>query len=113
MTAAQNRIFTAIKKFMDKTGHCPSYTEISHATGVNISTVHKHLKHLEQDGWLTFGKQRSRSIVLSLDKIAAGYSRCNRGHETIFFYEHDVCPMCRMIAATARDVSVEKTHALP
>lgn len=68
LTAKQQRIYDYIKDFIAQHGYPPSVREIAEAVNLKSpSTVHFHLKALEEAGVITRSSGKTRSIVLVED----------------------------------------------
>ena len=66
MTKMQQRIYDYIESTTREQGYPPSVREIGEAVGLKSpSTVHFHLKHMEELGVLTKGAGKGRAIALS------------------------------------------------
>ncbi len=63
LTKRQKEIFDYIQDFLAKKGYAPSLIEISRHFNLNsISTIHKHLVHLEEKGLIRRHWNRARAI---------------------------------------------------
>ena len=66
MTKMQQRIYDYIARMIQTQGYPPSVREIGEAVGLKSpSTVHFHLKHMEELGVLTKGAGKGRAITLA------------------------------------------------
>ncbi|MBE6990377.1 MAG: transcriptional repressor LexA [Ruminococcaceae bacterium] len=66
MTKMQQRIYDYIARFTREQGYPPAVREIGEAVGLKSpSTVHFHLKHMEELGVLTKGAGKGRAITLA------------------------------------------------
>ena len=66
MTKMQQRIYDYIAETIRRQGYPPSVREIGEAVGLKSpSTVHFHLKHMEELGVLTKGAGKGRAITLT------------------------------------------------
>lgn len=66
MTRMQQRIYDYIAQTIKEQGYPPSVREIGEAVGLKSpSTVHFHLKHMEELGVLTKGAGKGRAIALA------------------------------------------------
>ena len=66
MTKMQQRIYDYIAETVRNQGYPPSVREIGEAVGLKSpSTVHFHLKHMEELGVLTKGAGKGRALVLA------------------------------------------------
>jgi repressor LexA len=63
LTRRQREIFDFISGFVGEQGYSPSLEEIAAAFGLSsVATVHKHVKHLVDKGYLRKAWNRSRSV---------------------------------------------------
>jgi len=63
LTKRQREVYEFIKQFIDTEGYSPSLEEIcSHFGLSSVATVHKHVQHLVEKGFLRKGWNRSRSV---------------------------------------------------
>ena len=63
LTKRQRQIFDFISEFVEGQGYSPSLEEIAGAFGLSsVATVHKHVKHLVDKGYLRKAWNRSRSV---------------------------------------------------
>ena len=63
LTKRQRQIFDFISAFVEERGYSPSLEEIAAAFGLSsVATVHKHVKHLVDKGYLRKAWNRSRSV---------------------------------------------------
>ena len=63
LTKRQRQIYDFISQFVDAKGYSPSLEEIAAAFGLSsVATVHKHVKHLVDKGYLRKAWNRSRSV---------------------------------------------------
>lgn len=63
LTRRQREIFDFISGFVETEGYSPSLEEIAAAFGLSsVATVHKHVKHLVDKGYLRKAWNRSRSV---------------------------------------------------
>lgn len=66
MTKMQQRIYDYIAQTIRQQGYPPSVREIGEAVGLKSpSTVHFHLKHMEEQGVLTKGAGKGRALTLA------------------------------------------------
>ena len=62
----QGRIYEVIVRFLQENGYAPSVREIGEAVGLKSpSTVHFHLKKLEEQGLIEKGACKGRALTLS------------------------------------------------
>lgn len=65
LTKRQKQILDYVQEFIAKNGYAPSLIEISRHFNLNsISTIHKHLVHLEEKGLIRRNWNRARAIEL-------------------------------------------------
>ncbi len=63
LTRRQREIYDFIRQFVDEHGYSPSLEEIGQAFGLSsVATVHKHVQHLVEKGFLKKAWNRSRSV---------------------------------------------------
>jgi repressor LexA len=63
LTKRQRQIYDFISGFVEDRGYSPSLEEIAGAFGLSsVATVHKHVKHLVDKGYLRKAWNRSRSV---------------------------------------------------
>jgi repressor LexA len=63
LTRRQRQVFDFISEFVEKEGYSPSLEEIAAAFDLSsVATVHKHVKHLVDKGYLRKAWNRSRSV---------------------------------------------------
>ena len=63
LTKRQRQIYDFISRFVEEEGYSPSLEEIAAAFGLSsVATVHKHVKHLVDKGYLRKAWNRSRSV---------------------------------------------------
>ena len=66
LTSMQQKIYDYIAEFIRMQGYPPSVREIGEAVGLRSpSTVHFHLKHLEEAGMIAKGAGKGRAITLT------------------------------------------------
>ena len=66
MTKMQQKIYDTIAEALQRQGYPPSVREIGEAVGLKSpSTVHFHLKHMEEMGVLTKGAGKGRALTLA------------------------------------------------
>ena len=66
MTRMQQKIYDYIAQALREQGYPPSVREIGEAVGLKSpSTVHFHLKHMEELGVLTKGAGKGRALTLA------------------------------------------------
>jgi len=76
LTRRQQAVLHYIHQFLQDEGRSPTLKEI--AEGVNssaVSTIHKHVQHLIEKGFLHRSHGTGNNIVLALDEIPEGESR--------------------------------------
>ncbi len=63
LTRRQRQIYDFVSDFVGEKGYSPSLEEIAGAFGLSsVATVHKHVKHLVEKGYLRKAWNRSRSV---------------------------------------------------
>ena len=63
LTRRQREIYDFVREFVQAKGYSPSLEEIGERFGLSsVATVHKHVQHLVEKGWLRKGWNRSRSV---------------------------------------------------
>lgn len=63
LTRRQREIYDFIREFVDSQGYSPSLEEIGARFGLSsVATVHKHVQHLVEKGFLKKSLHRSRSV---------------------------------------------------
>jgi repressor LexA len=63
LTKRQRQVYDYISGFVEEQGYSPSLEEIAAAFGLSsVATVHKHVKHLVDKGYLRKAWNRSRSV---------------------------------------------------
>jgi len=63
LTRRQRQIYDFVSDFVRRKGYSPSLEEIAGAFGLSsVATVHKHVKHLVEKGYLRKAWNRSRSV---------------------------------------------------
>jgi len=63
LTRRQRQIYDFIRGFVDEKGYSPSLEEIGEEFGLSsVATVHKHVQHLVEKGFLRKAWNRSRSV---------------------------------------------------
>lgn len=66
LSKMQQRIYDYLADFIREQGYAPSVREIGEAVGLKSpSTVHFHLKHLEEAGYIEKGAGKGRAISLT------------------------------------------------
>src|SRR5262245_39894537 len=72
LTRRQREIYDFVRRFVDEKGYSPSLEEIGERFGLSsVATVHKHVQHLVEKGWLRKGWNRSRSVE-PIERAGAG-----------------------------------------
>ena len=70
LTSMQQRIYEYIASCIREQGYPPSVREIGEAVGLKSpSTVHFHLKHLEEAGVIEKGAGKGRAITLTVPTV--------------------------------------------
>ena len=69
LTKRQGTLLNFLKKFIEVKGYCPSYEEIGNHMGITSSaTVFKHVRNLQERGYIVCHPGVSRSIeVIEVD----------------------------------------------
>jgi repressor LexA len=63
LTRRQREIYDFVREFIEARGYSPSLEEIGAQFGLSsVATVHKHVQHLVEKGFLRKGWNRSRSV---------------------------------------------------
>jgi repressor LexA len=63
LTRRQREIFDFVREFIEENGYSPSLEEIGARFGLSsVATVHKHVQHLTEKGYLKKASHRSRSV---------------------------------------------------
>src|SRR5437867_2879528 len=63
LTRRQREVFDFVRGFVAEHGYSPSLEEIGAAFGLtSVATVHKHVQHLVEKGYLRKAWNRSRSV---------------------------------------------------
>ncbi len=84
LTERQRAIYEFIKECIQQNGYAPSVRDISTAVGLaSPSSVHVHLKTLEEKGYINRSAMKSRCITLTnkSDMGAGGGEFSNKHHE--------------------------------
>jgi repressor LexA len=72
LTRRQRQVLDVIRDFIDRNGYSPSLGEIGDELGLSsVATVHKHVSHLVQKGFVRRAWNQNRSIELA-DSNEAG-----------------------------------------
>ena len=81
LTAKQQKIYDYIQTFSAEHGYPPSVREIGAAVGLKSpSTVHFHLKGLEEAGVIIKAEGKTRAITLSGTDPGGGQCGCRLPH---------------------------------
>jgi repressor LexA len=63
LTRRQREIYDFVREFIEEQGYSPSLEEIGARFGLSsVATVHKHVQHLTEKGYLRKASHRSRSV---------------------------------------------------
>jgi repressor LexA len=63
LTRRQREILDFVREFVDENGYSPSLEEIGARFGLSsVATVHKHVQHLVEKGYLRKASNRARSV---------------------------------------------------
>lgn len=66
MNEKQKEILEIIKTFIEENGYSPTVREISRLANIkSTSSVHRYIKKLKADGYITNGAELPRSIALT------------------------------------------------
>jgi SOS-response transcriptional repressor LexA len=104
MTERQSEFYKFIKTFIKQRGHSPTLKEIGAGMGVrSLATVHKQVHHLADQGYIALNKSAGAANISLIPEVLHGFHFCDVNHELIF-YQSSACPMCRLLAAGAREV---------
>ena len=105
LTRRQREIYDFISRFVEEQGYSPSLEEIAGAFGLSsVATVHKHVKHLVDKGYLRKAWNRSRSVEPVPDESPA------EGHHLPIL---GTVAAGRPIEAIEPDAAVADTLAVP
>jgi repressor LexA len=76
LTRRQREIYDFVREFIEARRYSPSLEEIGERFGLSsVATVHKHVQHLVEKGWLRKGWNRSRSVEpIAVDRDGAALS---------------------------------------
>jgi repressor LexA len=78
LTRRQRQVLDVIREFLDRNGYSPSLEEIGRELGLSsVATVHKHVSHLVQKGFVRRTWNQNRSIELADEGPGAGASQLN------------------------------------
>lgn len=67
LTKKQGEVLDAIKKLLAKNGYPPTVREVGREVNLNSSaTIHTHIAHLENKGYLKKGQNKNRTIELTV-----------------------------------------------
>jgi repressor LexA len=68
ITASQVAVLRALDTLESRLGHTPSFAEIGREVGLSsLATIHKHVKSLEEKGFI--GRQFNKSRSLAITKL--------------------------------------------
>ncbi len=66
LTRRQREVLDVIRDFIARNGYSPSLEEIGGALGLSsVATVHKHVTHLVQKGYVRRGQNQNRSVEIA------------------------------------------------
>jgi len=72
LTRRQREVYDFVRRFVSENGYSPSLEEIGAAFGLaSVATVHKHVQHLVEKGYLRKAWNRSRSVEPAEEAAAA------------------------------------------
>lgn len=60
----EKKVFCFIKTFLEKNGYSPSFREIAGEFHCSVSTVHRILHALKDDGIISFEDDKNRTITI-------------------------------------------------
>ncbi len=67
LTKKQGEVLDAIKRLLAKNGYPPTVREVGREVNLNSSaTIHTHITHLENKGYLKKGQNKNRTIELTV-----------------------------------------------
>jgi SOS regulatory protein LexA len=73
LTKSQHKVFAFIERFAEAEGRSPTLHEVAEGVGcAAASTVHKHVKHLIEKGFLGRSRGRGNNIVLKAGAASQG-----------------------------------------
>lgn len=73
LTRRQRQVLDVLEDFIDKNGYSPSLEEIGRSLGLSsVATVHKHVTHLVEKGYVRRVWNQNRSIELTRESDRAG-----------------------------------------
>lgn len=82
LTAMQQKIYDYIANAVRTQGYPPSVREIGEAVGLKSpSTVHFHIKHLEELGYITKSGRKGRALTLTERESPAAIAAASREPE--------------------------------
>lgn len=82
LTAMQQKIYDYIANAVRTQGYPPSVREIGEAVGLKSpSTVHFHIKHLEELGYITKSGRKGRALTLTERESPAAIATASREPE--------------------------------
>ena len=68
LTKSQKEVLDKIKLFIEKNGYAPTVRELCFLTDRNSpATIHFHLKHLKEKGYIDFDYNKNRTVKLIND----------------------------------------------
>ena len=78
LTRRQRQVLDVIREFLERHGYSPSLEEIGRELGLSsVATVHKHVSHLVQKGFVRRTWNQNRSIELADEGPGTGASHLN------------------------------------
>jgi len=78
LTKRQLAVLQHIRKFLENEGRSPTLKEIAEGVGSSaVSTIHKHVQHLIDKGFLDRSHGKGNNIVLAQDQEAAREAEAN------------------------------------
>lgn len=105
LTKRQQAVLEYISTFTDSHGRSPTLTEVARGVGSNaVSTIHKHVQHLMEKGYLARSHGKGNNLVLAQDGDPDGAEAPSRGGARLL-------PFCGDVAAGTP--LIPETRALP
>ncbi len=105
LTKRQQAVLEYITAFTDAEGRSPTLTEVARGVGSSaVSTIHKHVQHLMDKGYLARSHGKGNNLVLTQDAEGDAESTAGRSGARMF-------PFCGDVAAGTP--LIPETRALP
>lgn len=113
LTRRQQAVLTFIRTFLQEEGRSPTLSEIAKGVGSSaVSTIHKHVQHLIDKGFLARSHGRGNNIVVAIAEpepdAGTGGPRGERGEAAV---GQRLFPFCGDVAAGAP--LLPESRALP